>query len=76
VQEAAVPPARAAAARLGLEHDHVESRVALLQGQRGPEPGVAAADDRDVGFGVTFERRRRLTAEPRGECFLEPPDVP
>jgi len=76
VQEAAVPPARAAAALLGLEHDDVERRIALLQRERGPEPCVAAADDRDVGFGVTLEGRRRLPAEPGGERFFQPPDVP
>jgi hypothetical protein len=74
VKEAAVPPARPAAALVRLEHDDVERRIALLQRERRPEPRVAAADDRDVGFGVTVERRRRLAAEPRGERFLQPPD--
>jgi hypothetical protein len=75
VAEAAVAPARAAAALVGLEDDDVEAGLALLQRERGPEARVAAADDRDVGLGITFEWRRRLAAEARGECFFEPPDV-
>jgi hypothetical protein len=60
VDEAAVSPARPEAALLCFEHDHRQVRVALLQGQRRPEPGVAAADDRDVGLELALERRRRL----------------
>jgi hypothetical protein len=75
VTEAAVAPARAAAALVGLQDDDVEPRLAFLQRERGPETRVAAADDRDVGLGLTLERRRRLPAEARGECLFEPPDV-
>jgi len=75
VAEAAVAPARAPPAVVGLEDDDVEPGLAFLQGERGPETRVAAADDRDVGLGVTFERRRRIAAEARGERLLEPPDV-
>ena len=75
VQEAAVPPARAAAALVGLEYDDVERRVALHQRERGPEARVATADNRDVGLSVALERRGRLRAEPGGERFLQPPNV-
>src|SRR5207244_4572877 len=43
------------------------------QGERRPEARVAAADDRDIGLGVAFERRRRLGLSLRGEGFLQPP---
>jgi len=75
VTEAAVAPARAAAALVCLEDDDVEPGLAFLQRERGPEPCVAAADDRDVGLGVTLERRRRLAAEAGGQRLFEPPDV-
>jgi hypothetical protein len=75
VAEAAVAPARPAAALVGLEHDHVEARLPLLQRERGPETRVATADDRDVGVGVTRERRRGLAAETGGQRLLEPPDA-
>ncbi len=51
LEEPAVSAAGAEPDELGLDHGHVQCRVALLQGQRGPQPGVAAADDRDVGVG-------------------------
>jgi hypothetical protein len=70
VDEAAVAAARAPAALLRFEEDDVEPRVALLQGERGPEAGVAAADDGDVSLGVPLEWRRRLV----GACLVEPPD--
>jgi hypothetical protein len=75
VAEAAVATARPAATLVGLEDDDVEPGLAFLQRERGPETRVAPADDRDVGLGVTFERRRRLAAEARGERLLEPPDL-
>jgi hypothetical protein len=75
VAEAAVAPARAAAALVRLEDDNVEVGVALPQRKRGPEAGVAAPDDRDVGVGVTFERRRGIAAEAGSERLLEPPNV-
>ena len=55
--EAAVAPARAAAADVLLEHDDVAGRLALLDADRRPEAGVAAAHDRDVGAGGALERR-------------------
>src|SRR5262249_54039113 len=75
VAEAAVAATRAAAALLGLEHDDVEPGVAVLQRERGPETGVPAADDRDVGLGVTLERRRGLATEPRRERLSQPPGL-
>jgi hypothetical protein len=71
VDEAAVAAARAAPALVRLEEDDVEARVALLQRERRPEPGIAAANDRNVGFGVTLQRRRRLFCA----RLLEPPNV-
>jgi hypothetical protein len=47
--EAAVATARPAAANVRLHEDDVERRVVLLEADRGPEAGVAAADDADVG---------------------------
>jgi len=76
VQEAAVAPARPPAALLGLEHDHLERRIALPQGERGPEPGESAADDRDVGLDVTLERWRGVAAEACGAGLLQPPNGP
>jgi len=70
VDEAAVAAARAEPALVRLEKDDVETRVALLQREGRPEAGVAAPDDRDVGLGVTLERRRGLY----GIRLLEPPD--
>ena len=70
MDEAAVAAARAESALVGLEEDDVETRLARLQRERRPEAGVAAADDRDIGVGVTLERRRRLY----GIRLLEPPD--
>jgi hypothetical protein len=75
VAEAAVAPTRPPPAVVGLDDDDVEPGLPFLQRERGPETRVATADDRDVGLGVTFERRRRLAAEARGERLLEPPDV-
>ena len=63
--EAAVAPARAVAAQLGLEHDHRSAPHAQLP--RRPQPGVAAADDDDVGADVAVQRRRRLDATGLGE---------
>ena len=56
-REAAVAAARAAAADVLLEHDDVARRLALLDADRRPEPGVAAAHDRDVGARGALERR-------------------
>jgi len=53
----------------------VQRGVALDQGKRRPEPGVAAADDRDVGLDVPFQPRRGVAAEARGQRLFEPPDA-
>ena len=68
-QKAAVPAARPVADVRRLEHDHAQRRVAPPERQRGPEPGVAAADDRDVGLGVARERRRLRI----GRSLVQPP---
>ncbi len=49
VGEAAVASAGLLAAHPRLDQDDVSTGVALLGDQRGPEPGVAAADDTEVG---------------------------
>jgi hypothetical protein len=69
VAEAAVSPARAGAARLGLEQEDIRRGVALAQSERRPEPGEAAADDADVGRDVALERRGSLL----GARLVEPP---
>jgi len=56
-REAAVAAARAAAADVLLEHDDIARRLALLDADGCPEPGVAAAHDGDVGARGAFERR-------------------
>jgi hypothetical protein len=57
--EPAVPARRAAAADVCLEHDDPGSRRDLGEAQRRPEPGVAAAQYREIRAGVTDEWRRR-----------------
>jgi hypothetical protein len=54
-----------------LEHDDVERRIALDQRERRPEPGEAAADDRDVGLRVARQRRGRIDRP----GLFEPPDA-
>ena len=72
--EPAVAPARAAAADVLLEEHDVDAGVELREEPRGPHPGVAAADDHDVGRGVLDERRARLAGERRqGERLAQPP---
>ena len=73
MQEPTVSPARPAGADPLLEHRDAQGRLTFAQGERGPEPGVAAADDRDVDLDVARERRRlgRVTL-PR-ERLLQPP---
>src|SRR6185369_13991012 len=75
--EAAVPPRRAAAADVALDDDDAQGWLELTQADRGPEPGVAAAEDRDVRPFLPGERRRGdVGGEGRrlgGECLPEPP---
>jgi hypothetical protein len=49
-EHAGVPPAGAVGRDLPLEHEDFGLRVELLEEERGPEPGEAGADDRDVGL--------------------------
>ena len=67
--EAAVAPARAGAADVLLDQHHVRGGLQLLEPQRGPEAGEAAADDADIGCRVAFQRRRRGAVV---ECLAEP----
>ena len=55
--EAAVPAARAVAARSGLEDDDVERRLEPAELPGRPEPEIAAADYDDVRRRVAVERR-------------------
>ena len=54
--EAAVATARAAAADVGLDEDDLGRRSVLLDPQRRPQPGEAAADDADLSAVVAAER--------------------
>src|SRR5205085_2587439 len=67
--EAAVAAARAAAADVGLDQRDVDRRVELLQAERRPEAGEAAADDADVGALVALEAWRVLLP---GESLFQP----
>ena len=72
VDESAVAPARAAPADVLLEQDDVQVRLRLLQEPRRPHPGVAAAQDHDVGGRC----RGRATGRARlvsGERVVQPP---
>src|SRR5437868_2943415 len=75
VQEAAVAAARPGAAAFRLEQDDVRRRVSLLDRERGPQAGEAAADDADVGVDGAFERVGHVVAE-RGRRLLQPPRGP
>src|SRR5215210_3315303 len=69
MQEATVATARSCTAHLCLDKRDPHRRFPLLQRQCCPEPGVATADDADVGREVT-RKRGRLLDLPR---LLEPP---
>ncbi len=43
-----------------LEHEDVASGVVRVGLQRGPQPGVAGADDDEIGVGGSGERRGRI----------------
>ncbi len=61
VAKTTVAAARAAAADLlGLEQDDAGTGLELAQVPGRPEPGVAAADDEDVGLALALQARRRL----------------
>ncbi len=63
VTEAAVAPARAVPAQIGLQQDDPRVRRLLGEVPRAPHPRVAATDDRDVGGPVTLGRRLRRRHE-------------
>src|SRR5207249_2462167 len=67
--EAAVAAARAAAADVGLDDRDVQRRIVLLQAERGPETGIAAAHDADVGALLALEPGSVLSP---GQRLLEP----
>jgi hypothetical protein len=69
--EAAVAPGRRPAGRARLEQHHVEGRVALPRQQRRPQPGEAAAHDRQVGGDAAGERGQRV-----GRVRLVEPERP
>jgi hypothetical protein len=66
--EPPVAAGRGPADLLALQQDHPGGRVAALGPHRGPEPGVPAADDRQIGRGLADERaeprRRRAVLQP------------
>ena len=70
--EAAVAPAGAAAAHVGLEDHDVERGVELGQPQRGPQAGEPAADDAHVRRDRPRQRAGRVVAGPRCERLPEP----
>jgi hypothetical protein len=67
---AAVASRSAESCRLRLEDDDVERRVGAAQLVGGPQAGVAAADDADVGLARAGERR----AGRRGGIELRAPE--
>jgi hypothetical protein len=69
-QEAAVAPARPAAADVGLDHRHVQRWFTFLELERRPQAAVAAADDAHVGPRLALERWRLIPV--RRECLLQP----
>src|SRR4051812_34351877 len=69
-REAAVATAGAAAADVLLEDDDIARGLALLDADRRPEAGVAAAHDRDVGARGALERR--CGGLVRGQRLVEP----
>jgi hypothetical protein len=72
VQKAAVPAARPLSDPASLEQRDDQLRLALAQGERSPEPRIAAAHDRNIGDEPSGQRGRHLVA---GVCagLLEPP---
>ena len=74
VAEAAVAPARPAAADVLFEQHDVEPRIAFPQEPSGPHAGVAAPEDHDVGGRVGGQRRSLGSGELlAGERLAQPP---
>ena len=55
---AGIAPRGAAAADIGFDDRHIERRIAVLDLQRRPHAGIAAADNADIGALAAFEARR------------------
>jgi len=53
----AVAPTRAGAADIRLDDDHIEFGVLFLEHDGGPQAGIAATDDADVGLGILPQGR-------------------
>src|SRR5205823_5770793 len=75
VQKAAVPSARPLTAQGRLQHGNARRRLELPHCERGPEPCIAAADDRNVDVELGLERRlrlglRRLLKPPGRQCSI------
>ena len=68
--EAAIPPARAAAADVLLQDHHLERGITLFQPDRRPKAGIAAAHDADIGLVLALEPGRGLPL--LGQNLLEP----
>ena len=73
VHEPAVAPARPAAADVLLEQHDVRCGHPLAEEVGGPHPGVAAADDGDLGVDLAGERRCRGRIGFCGQRLPQPP---
>jgi hypothetical protein len=72
-REPAVAAAGPPSAHAGLDDGDTQRGIELLDAQRGPQAGVAAADDADIGAHATLERGARPVS-PHG--VGEPPASP
>ncbi|MNO90092.1 hypothetical protein D3C76_815920 [compost metagenome] len=54
---AAIAPAGTGAADVGLDQQHVQRWLRLLEHQRRPQAGIAAADDAHIATGIALQRR-------------------
>ena len=63
VDEPAVAPRGRPADRARLDEDDAALRIPFLRTDRGPQPRVAAADDREIGIHRPFEPSRPLRPE-------------
>ena len=71
--EAAVAPARPAAADVLLEHDHLQVGLGLGQVVSGPQAGEAAADDDNVCVDVACQGRAGSRRPLGRQCLAQPP---
>ncbi|MNP61981.1 hypothetical protein D3C76_1572180 [compost metagenome] len=58
--ETAVAPGSTTATNILFQYHNIDIGVALLEGERRPQPHEATADDSDVGIVFTFQRQCRL----------------